>query len=170
MPFSRGEEVAAMCGVRNRARRFRPDRGLPAHGRHKSITGSRNAGGNYGRTGVRMTLACLGSHTQSQSFLRQPKTRDRASDGQPENLVGRFGESHTSLNIRKWNAERPGLHSHAERGNDQAVRSYLPLSAFRFPLSAFRFPLSAFRFPLSAFRFLLSAFCFLLFTTQHDER
>jgi len=142
-----------MCGVRNRARRFRPDRSLPAHGRHKSITGSRNAGGNYGRTGVRMTLACLGSHTQSQSFLRQPKTRDRASDGQPENLVGRFGESHTSLNIRKWNAERPGLHSHAERGNDQTVHSC-------FPLSAFRFPLSAFRFPLSAFCFLLSAFCF----------
>jgi len=42
MPFSRGEEVAAMCGVRNRARRFRPDRSLPAHSRHKSITGSKS--------------------------------------------------------------------------------------------------------------------------------
>jgi len=118
-----------MCGVRNRARRFRPDRSLPAHGRHKSITGSRKAGGNYGRTGVRITLACLGSHTQSQSFLRQPKTRDRGSDGQPEKLVGRFGESHTSLNIRKWNAERPGLHSHAERGNDQSPQDLLGCQA-----------------------------------------
>ncbi|CAI8764178.1 hypothetical protein EMIT0P2_180056 [Pseudomonas sp. IT-P2] len=59
------------------------------------------------------------------------------------------------LNIREWNAERPGLHSHAERGNDQSKSS--PLSAFCFLLSAFCFLLSAFRFPLSAFRFPLSA-------------
>ena len=138
MPFSRGEEVAAMCGVRNRARRFRPDRSLPAHGRHKSITGSRNAGGNYGRTGVRMTLACLGSHTQSQSFLRQPKTRDRASDGQPENLVGRIGKTETTFK-----------HSRMGRGASRAAfprgaweRSSSPQlpSAFRFPLLASRFP------------------------------
>ena len=39
-----------------------------------------------------------GSHARSLSFQRQPKAREPASDGQPENLVGRFWLSHTLLN------------------------------------------------------------------------
>jgi hypothetical protein len=31
-----------------------------------------------------------GSHTRSLNNQRQPKPRERTSDGQPENLVGRF--------------------------------------------------------------------------------
>ncbi|CAI8705276.1 conserved hypothetical protein [Pseudomonas serboccidentalis] len=40
----------------------------------------------------------MGSHTRSLSFQRQPKAREPASDGQPENLVGRFWLSNTLLN------------------------------------------------------------------------
>ena len=29
------------------------------------------------------------------------------------------GMPHRTLCVRSWDAERPGLHSHAERGNDQ---------------------------------------------------
>ena len=32
-----------------------------------------------------------GSHTRSLNNQRRPKPRERTSDGQPENLVGRFG-------------------------------------------------------------------------------
>ena len=39
-----------------------------------------------------------GSHARSLSFQRQPKAREPASDGQPENIVGRFWLSHTLLN------------------------------------------------------------------------
>jgi len=31
----------------------------------------------------------------------------------------RVGMPHRTLCVRSWGAERPGLHSHAERGNDQ---------------------------------------------------
>jgi hypothetical protein len=31
----------------------------------------------------------------------------------------RVGMPHRTLCVRFWDAERPGLHSHAERGNDQ---------------------------------------------------
>jgi hypothetical protein len=31
----------------------------------------------------------------------------------------RVGMPHRTLCVRSWDAERPGLHSHAERGNDQ---------------------------------------------------
>ncbi|QAY84916.1 hypothetical protein CUN61_13325 [Pseudomonas arsenicoxydans] len=31
------------------------------------------------------------------------------------------GMPHWTLCVRCWDAERPGLHSHAERGNDQSA-------------------------------------------------
>ncbi|ATN13436.1 hypothetical protein CRN80_29175 [Pseudomonas sp. FDAARGOS_380] len=30
-----------------------------------------------------------------------------------------MGMPHRALRVRCWDAERPGMHSHAERGNDQ---------------------------------------------------
>ncbi|PTC16839.1 hypothetical protein C0J26_23025 [Pseudomonas baetica] len=35
-----------------------------------------------------------------------------------------MGTPQWTLSVRCWDAERPGLHSHAERGNDQAGLVY----------------------------------------------
>ncbi|OJT53474.1 hypothetical protein BSZ28_02215 [Pseudomonas moraviensis] len=40
----------------------------------------------------------------------------------------RVGMPHRTLCVRFWDAERPWLHSHAERGNDQQDRGPFRLS------------------------------------------
>jgi hypothetical protein len=48
-----------------------------------------------------MHLLDTGFHTWSLNWQRQAETRARASDGQPENPVGRFDKFHTLLNNQK---------------------------------------------------------------------
>ena len=51
---------------------------------------------------VQVSKSITGNLTsRSLSLQRQPKTREPTSDGQPENLVGRFLSSDTDLNSQK---------------------------------------------------------------------
>ena len=48
-----------------------------------------------------LVSSSAGSHTRSLNIQRHPEPREPTSDGQPENLVGRFWLSDTDLNSQK---------------------------------------------------------------------
>ena len=88
-----------MYGVRSPIEpQNRPDRSPPAHSRHKELL-TALAGRNYGGTCLGIQIGYLTS--RSLNWQRQAKTRERASDGQPENLVGRLCYFYTYLNRPK---------------------------------------------------------------------
>ena len=78
----------------------RPDRSLPAHSRHDTLQTADKLAAIM-RAQKLDDHKLPGSHTRSLSVQRQPETRERTSDGQPENRVGRFRLSATNLNSQK---------------------------------------------------------------------
>ena len=80
---------------------------------------SRNAGGDYGGTDCGLTVP-KGSHTRSPSFRRPPETRALTSDGQPENVVGRFWSLGTGFKQSQVLGRLDGPHREQARSHRKA--------------------------------------------------
>jgi hypothetical protein len=91
-----------------------------------------------------------GSHARSLNLQRQFKARELTSEGQPENLVGRFWLFETTLNKPILSGDWTGLFASKPAPTVDGVQAVRDWSAVRPPsLSQSPHP---------------------LFTTQHDER